>query len=180
MFEVFFCVALAPGPPREVQEIPDSKVSSGLHVPNQHHEQAEAGGQAFSEPPIQGNRAAQDSDNLSELLLGGFLGSARSAARESHGSRPSIHVIMPLQALQDVDAMTPGGTAAGLNRGDAGKAPKDFRPMTDVPLSPTAVEAVRMSETCRGGPNSPAAGPDGRVLYAEKEMLEVFGRAELK
>ena len=85
-----------------------------------------------------------------------------------------------LQALQDVDAMTPGGTAAGLNRGDAGKAPKDFRPMTDVPLSPTAVEAVRMSETWRGGPNSPAAGPDGRVLYAEKEMLEVFGRAELK
>ena len=43
-----------------------------------------------------------------------------------------------LQALQDVDAMTPGGTAAaGSNRGgDAGKAPKDFRPMTDVPLTP--------------------------------------------
>jgi hypothetical protein len=44
-----------------------------------------------------------------------------------------------LQALQDVDALTPGGTAAaGSNRGgDARKAPKDFRPMTDVPLNPT-------------------------------------------
>ena len=87
-----------------------------------------------------------------------------------------------LQALQDVDAMTPGGTAAaGLNRGgDAGKAPKDFRPMTDVPLNPTAVEAVRMSETWRGGPNSPAAGPDGRVLYAFGAGLPVLVCAPLR
>src|SRR5260370_37077809 len=52
--------------------------------------------------------------------------------------------------------MTPGGTgAAGLNSGaEGGKAPKDFRPNTDIPLSPTAVEAVRMSETWRGGQNA--------------------------
>src|SRR5262245_7290560 len=71
-----------------------------------------------------------------------------------------------LQALQDVDAMSAGSAPNGLNRGsDGGKAPKEFRPPADVPLSPTAVEAVRMSEIWRGGPNSPAAGPDGRVLY---------------
>ena len=87
-----------------------------------------------------------------------------------------------LQALQDVDAMTAGGTAAtGSNRGgDAGKPPKEFRPMTDVPLSPTAVEAVRMSETWRGGANSPAAGPDGRVLYAFGAGLPVLVCAPLR
>jgi len=87
-----------------------------------------------------------------------------------------------LQAVQDVDAMTPSGTgAAGSNRGgDAGKPPKEFRPMTDVPLSPTAVEAVRMSETWRGGANSPAAGPDGRVLYAFGAGLPVLVCAPLR
>jgi P-type conjugative transfer protein TrbG len=85
-----------------------------------------------------------------------------------------------LQALQDVDAMTPGAAADSLNRGEGGKAPKDFRPPTDVPLSPTAVEAVRMSETWRGGPNSPAAGSDGRVLYAFGGGLPVLVCAPLR
>lgn len=85
-----------------------------------------------------------------------------------------------LQALQDVDAMTPGAAAAGLNRNEGGKAPKDFRPPTDVTLSPTAVEAVRMNETWRGGPNSPAAGPDGRVLYAFGAGLPVLVCAPLR
>lgn len=86
-----------------------------------------------------------------------------------------------LQALQDVDAMSAGSAPNGLNRGsDGGKAPKDFRPPVDVPLSPTAVEAVRMSETWRGGPNSPAAGPDGRVLYAFGAGLPVLVCAPLR
>jgi P-type conjugative transfer protein TrbG len=87
-----------------------------------------------------------------------------------------------LQVLQDVNAMTPGGTsAAGLNSGvEDGKAPKDFRPNADIPLSPTAVEAVRMSETWRGGQNAPAAGPDGRVLYAFGGGLPVLVCAPLR
>jgi P-type conjugative transfer protein TrbG len=87
-----------------------------------------------------------------------------------------------LQALQDADAMPPAGTlATGLNSGgEGGKAPKDFRPHTDVPLNPTAVEAVRMSETWRGGQNSPAAGPDGRVLYAFGAGLPVLVCAPLR
>ena len=44
--------------------------------------------------------------------------------------------------------------------------PKDYRPRTDVPLTPTALEAVRVSERWRGENNSPAAGSDGRVLYS--------------
>jgi P-type conjugative transfer protein TrbG len=44
--------------------------------------------------------------------------------------------------------------------------PKDFRSNADVPLNPTALEAVRVSERWRGEKNAPAAGSDGRVLYS--------------
>jgi type IV secretion system protein VirB9 len=44
--------------------------------------------------------------------------------------------------------------------------PKDFKSKTDVPLTETAQEAVRMSEQWRAQQNQPAAGPDGRVLYS--------------
>jgi type IV secretion system protein VirB9 len=46
------------------------------------------------------------------------------------------------------------------------KVPGEATPRLDEPLTPTALEAVRMSETWRGGQNTPAAGSDGRVLYA--------------
>ena len=48
----------------------------------------------------------------------------------------------------------------------SGAIPKDYRPETDVPLTPTALEAVRVSEKWRGEKNAPAAGPDGRVMYS--------------
>lgn len=44
--------------------------------------------------------------------------------------------------------------------------PKDFKPKTDVPLTATALEAVRVSERWRHEKVAPAAGPDGRVLYS--------------
>ena len=37
---------------------------------------------------------------------------------------------------------------------------------TDVALTATAIEAVRVSEKWRTENNAPAAGPDGRVLYS--------------
>ena len=44
--------------------------------------------------------------------------------------------------------------------------PKDYKPRTDVPLTATALEAVRVSEKWRAEKNPPAAGSDGRVLYS--------------
>lgn len=49
---------------------------------------------------------------------------------------------------------------------DPGTVPKDYRPRLDVPLNPTAQEAVRVSEKWRRESNAPAAGSDGRVLYS--------------
>jgi type IV secretion system protein TrbG len=48
----------------------------------------------------------------------------------------------------------------------SGAVPKDFRPKADVPLSATALEAVRVSESWQGEKNAPSPGPDGRVMYS--------------
>ena len=42
-------------------------------------------------------------------------------------------------------------------------APKDLRLKADVPLTSTALEAVRVSERWQGEKNAPSPGPDGRV-----------------
>ena len=79
-----------------------------------------------------------------------------------------------LRVLEDPTAMSaqnvlpspPPNTVAVPTAAVAGKAPKDYQPRTDVPLNPTALEAVRVSETWRAQQNEPASGRDGRVLYA--------------
>lgn len=48
----------------------------------------------------------------------------------------------------------------------SGTAPKDLRPKADVPLTSTALEAVRVSERWQGEKNAPSPGPDGRVMYS--------------
>src|SRR5579872_4554377 len=44
-------------------------------------------------------------------------------------------------------------------------APAGYKPKTDVPLSPTATEAVRVSAEFRAESSLPSPGPDGRVIY---------------
>ena len=61
-----------------------------------------------------------------------------------------------------------------------GKVPKGFQPPTDVPLNPTALEAVRVSESWRVAHNTPAAGADGRVLYAYGAGLPIVVCAPLR
>jgi type IV secretion system protein TrbG len=48
----------------------------------------------------------------------------------------------------------------------SGKVPKDNRPKSDIPLTATALEAVRVSESWQGEKSSPSQGPDGRVMYS--------------
>jgi len=65
-----------------------------------------------------------------------------------------------IQALQQAEP-----TAPGLDK-QAGPIPKDFKPRSDVPLSPAAAAAVLASQQWGAQSNAPAAGPDGRVLYS--------------
>jgi hypothetical protein len=44
--------------------------------------------------------------------------------------------------------------------------PKDFKPHSDLELSPTVAAAVQVSQEWGSQPNPPAAGPDGRVVYS--------------
>src|ERR1700689_4281665 len=84
-----------------------------------------------------------------------------------------------LRTLQDPTAMDQKVIAPGSPDAD-GKAPKGYQPRTDVPLSSTAMEAVRVSETWRGGQNTPAAGSDGRVLYVYGAGLPIIVCAPLR
>jgi P-type conjugative transfer protein TrbG len=59
-------------------------------------------------------------------------------------------------------------------------APKDFVPRKDVPLTPTALEAVRVSERWLEETNAPAAGPDGKVVYSYGAGLPTIVCAPLR
>jgi P-type conjugative transfer protein TrbG len=93
-----------------------------------------------------------------------------------------------LQLLQDPTTMdvrksgdpSTGGQPAGSAPEIDGKVPKRFQPPTDVPLNPTALEAVRVSESWRVAHNAPAAGADGRVLYAYGAGLPIIVCAPLR
>lgn len=61
-----------------------------------------------------------------------------------------------------------------------GAVPKDFRPKADVPLTATALEAVRVSERWRGEKNAPSPGSDGRVMYSFGAGLPTVACAPLR
>jgi type IV secretion system protein VirB9 len=56
--------------------------------------------------------------------------------------------------------------AGGQTGATSGTVPKDFHPKADVPLTPTALEAARVSERWRGEKDVPSPGPDGRVMFS--------------
>jgi type IV secretion system protein VirB9 len=87
-----------------------------------------------------------------------------------------------LKILQDptgMDASKPVPAPRPAAGGD-GKALKGFQPPADVPLNSTALDAVRVSESWRVAHNTPAAGADGRVLYAYGAGLPIIVCAPLR
>ena len=95
--------------------------------------------------------------------------------------QPVPNVLKQYNYAEQVTAMTrPGEPDAGSGLcasraavcGQGGSKPgapselKNILTKTDVPLTGTALEAVRVSEKWRTENTSPAAGPDGRVLYS--------------
>jgi P-type conjugative transfer protein TrbG len=91
-----------------------------------------------------------------------------------------------LRILQDPTAMDPQKFVGPVppepaSKSDTdGRVPNGFQPRTDLPLNSTALEAVRMSDTWRAGQNTPAAGSDGRVLYAYGAGLPIVVCAPLR
>jgi type IV secretion system protein VirB9 len=71
-----------------------------------------------------------------------------AAARGSAPAKPAAEKQSDSQALQ------------------VGAAPKTLQGKADVPLTPNAEEAVRVSEQWMASKNAPAAGPDGKVVFS--------------
>ncbi|MBV8771780.1 MAG: P-type conjugative transfer protein TrbG [Acidobacteriaceae bacterium] len=86
---------------------------------------------------------------------------------------------MAMDSQKSVNPSVPGGALGPMATGE-NKVPKDYQPRTDVPLSATAVQAVRVSEIWRAQQNEPASGKDGRVLYAYGAGLPVVVCAPLR
>ena len=88
--------------------------------------------------------------------------------------------------LQDPTAMDSQKSASMPSRYE--RRARGYQPRSDIPLSSTALEAVRVSETWRGGQNTPAAGSDGRVLWpptaqgyrSSFALLFVYASSELQ
>jgi type IV secretion system protein VirB9 len=64
--------------------------------------------------------------------------------------------------------------------GNSQQVPKDFKPKSDIPLTPSAKDAVRVSEKWMAEPNAPAAGADGRVLFSYGAGLPILVCAPLR
>lgn len=72
-----------------------------------------------------------------------------------------------LQTLEDPSNLSKDVTLQlATSSGSSRAVPKDYHPKSDIPLTATALEAVRVSESWQVEKNAPSPGPDGRVMYS--------------
>ncbi|HEX4227733.1 MAG TPA: hypothetical protein VHZ07_03620 [Bryobacteraceae bacterium] len=76
-----------------------------------------------------------------------------------------------IQALEQPETLVPPPGvppqfASGPAASPIATVPKDYHLKTDVPLTPTAAEAVQVSQRWRAEKNPAIPGPDGRVMYS--------------
>jgi type IV secretion system protein VirB9 len=118
----------------------------------------------------------------SRIVIAVALGSARMLSAQSQpAAEPPLGVkrvlpaakpqtpadLPPLVLPDDFAAQLRSLEDAGGQPGaPSGAVPKDFRPKADIPLTPTALEAARVSERWRGEKDVPSPGPGGRVMYS--------------
>src|ERR1035441_9497237 len=84
--------------------------------------------------------------------------------------------VVPVLSAQATDVKPELAAPAVPN----GAPPKDFHPKTDVPLTETALEAIRVSKRWQGETNAPSPGPDGRVIYSYGAGLPTIVCAPLR
>ncbi len=115
--------------------------------------------QQNSPPPIQANRLPPDKSKrpaspISTSLLDQYDFGAQISALQADGSVRTGETVKPIVASPPTPAIVEAGVPPG------------FRLKTDVQLTPTAQEAVQMSEKWMAEHNQPAVGRDGRILYS--------------
>ena len=90
-----------------------------------------------------------------------------SVVPQSDGGSPTT--AKPANGPRRKPATEPAAPTAKTSQGKA-----------DVPLTPTAEEAVRVSAQWMSSKNAPAAGPDGKVLYSYGAGLPTIVCAPLR
>jgi type IV secretion system protein VirB9 len=88
------------------------------------------------------------------------FGQATDNARRPAPAHPQTDFAAAAAVLQNTPA------PAAPTPGSSTKVPPDYHPNGDAPLTPTALEAVRVSANLRAEANAPSPGPDGRVVYS--------------
>jgi P-type conjugative transfer protein TrbG len=101
----------------------------------------------------------------SRIVIIVALSSTWILSAQSQPPAPPVGVkrVPPAAQGQTLPTNEDSGSLPGAT---SGTAPKDVRPKADVPLTSTALEAVRVSERWQGEKNAPSPGPDGRVMYS--------------
>lgn len=90
---------------------------------------------------------------------------ATADAVPSPAKYPFNQLIGVLESDPGAPAMTGTTKALPVKPGTVSEAPADFTPPKDVALSPTAKEALSVSQAWMTEKQTPAPGKDGRVLY---------------
>lgn len=106
------------------------------------------------QPPVETKRVPS-SDNVPPLLQQYDFGAQLRTLEDSAGAPadPTSQLAAPHAPIGVTGAPYPA-------------VPKDYRPKSDVPMTPTALEAVRVSASWEGEKNAPSPGADGRVMYS--------------
>lgn len=134
-------------------------------------------GPVSPDSPALSKQKALPVKRIPRLSAGAPTGDGQKASSSSQVQHPSLlesyDFGAQVQALTDTTGIIPLASTqpkptspSAPSIPSIAAAPVEFLPKTDVQLNATAVEAVRVSERWRGEKNSPAPGPDGRVVYA--------------
>src|SRR5207253_2077998 len=107
---------------------------------------------------------------LSMIVLFGFV--AISASGQNQESVPDTNSA-PVIVKRTNQPQGMVGEYQAIN-GTATKVPADFKPKTDVPLTPTAQAAVKVGDQWLNETNTPAPGPDGRIVYSYGAGLPII------
>ena len=102
------------------------------------------------------NQANPPGPQLFPYDFAGQLQELRNASDLPQLPTPSVLTDASRSQTIQIERSNSGGTGV----------PKDFVLRSDVPLSPPALEAVRVSEKWRTEDISPVAGANGRVIYS--------------
>lgn len=123
-------------------------------------------GLALAQEKTKLSTAAQPGVEAKRVPPGGPERKVPPALLQQYDFGAQIQALQKTDSIREPSDVVPQFVTGEVQGTPEPSAPKEYRLPVDVPLTDTAMEAVRVSERWRGEKNAPAPGPDGRVMYA--------------